>query len=209
MIAGILETAGTDLSTTLKDELDRFTKGRPLAVIHIGASTVYKHWPSNRFTALAVGLRDQTGFAVALVGNRDDEEAGRCITEKAGDANMANFTGRLKLNETAALMKQASLFVGGDSGMAHLAIALGLRTVILFGSSDHLKWGTEDERHAIIRKSLPCSPCAIFGYHKPCRSIACMQGIEADEVLAACGQIMEPSLTGLIPAASSVHATIR
>ena len=202
--ANVLKAESASLSPALKDELDCLSEKGPLAVIHIGASTVYKRWSSARFVELARGMRQQNGCAIALIGDRNDVDAGRRIVRAAGaDSGIASYAGRLKLDETAALMERASLFVGGDSGIAHLAVALGLRTVVLFGPSDHLKWGTEDERHATVRTALPCSPCFIFGYHKPCRSIACMNGIRVDAVLAACRQVMES------PAASSVRATGR
>lgn len=202
--ASVLEPESAGLSQALKNEIDRLSGNKPLAVIHIGASTAYKRWPSDRFVELARGMREQSGFAIALIGDGNDADAGRQIVRAAGaDAGIASYAGRLKLGETAALMERSSLFVGGDSGMAHLAVALGLRTVVLFGPSDHRKWGTEDERHATVRTALPCSPCFIFGYHKPCRSIACMNGIRVDAVLAACRQVMES------PAASSVRATGR
>ena len=92
--------------------------------------------------------------------------------------------------ETAGLVARSRLFIGPDTGLAHLAAAVGVPTVVLFGPGDHLKWGVSDATHAIVRKDLPCSPCSLFGYHKPCRTIACMKEIEVEDVVAACRQIL-------------------
>ena len=94
------------------------------------------------------------------------------------------------LPEVTALIRQARLFVGGDSGLAHLAAAAGTPTVVLFGPSDSKKWGIKDARHKVVCKALPCAPCFIFGYHRPCRDIQCMHRIETDEVFTACASLL-------------------
>jgi ADP-heptose:LPS heptosyltransferase len=108
----------------------------------------------------------------------------------AAGAEAVTLAGRLDLAGTAAIIARSALFVGSDSGLAHLAVALGVPTVVLFGPSDSLKWGTENSRHAVVRHDLPCAPCFIFGYHKPCRTIACMKGISVDDVLRACEAVL-------------------
>lgn len=182
----------TELPPWLRDEIREATGEGPFAVIHIGASTVFKRWDTGKFAALARRLREQLGLAVVLVGDRRDAQTGRKISREAGtpDCQVVCCSGRLDLEMTAAVMARSALFVGVDSGLAHLAVALGLRTVVLFGPTDHLKWGTREELHAIVREDLPCAPCFIFGYHKPCRSIACMRRIGVDEVMEACARVV-------------------
>jgi ADP-heptose:LPS heptosyltransferase len=99
---------------------------------------------------------------------------------------LSSLAGRTTLEELVAALGQAALFVGGDSGLAHLAVAVGTPTVVLFGPSDSRKWGARGSGHAVVRRELACAPCAMFGYHKLCRSIACMDGITVDAVAAAC-----------------------
>jgi ADP-heptose:LPS heptosyltransferase len=76
-----------------------------------------------------------------------------------------------------------------------VAVALGTPTVVLFGATDPRKWGVSDERHAVVARPLPCSPCCIFGYNKPCRHVACMNGIDADTVIESCDRVIDSSGT--------------
>ena len=96
-----------------------------------------------------------------------------------------DFCGRLDLASTAAVLARSGLLVGPDSGIAHLAVAVGSRAIVLFGPSDPLKWGPPPDRGIALRESLPCSPCSMFGYTKPCRRYACMSALSVDRVLAA------------------------
>ncbi|MEI6516581.1 MAG: glycosyltransferase family 9 protein, partial [bacterium] len=129
--------------------------------------------------------------ALCLVGGKQDRDEARTIARQAGVEGVRVLAGDLTIRETASLIAQAGLFIGGDSGLAHLAVALGTPTVVLFGPSDHRKWGVEGPRNAIVRRDLACSPCFIFGYHKFCHSISCMTGITVMEVLAACRKTVD------------------
>ena len=154
-------------------------------VIHAGATTRYKRWDRARWAELVGLLAAQTGRPIMLVGGPSDRVAAEWVARHAGGP-VENMAGRLSLGETASVLARAGLFVGGDSGLAHLAVALGTPTVTLFGPSDSRKWSAPGPRHAVVRCALACAPCAIFGYHKLCHSIACMAGITVEQVAAAC-----------------------
>ena len=64
---------------------------------------------------------------------------------------------------------------------------------MLFGPSDPAKWGP-GEQGRVVRHRVPCGPCAIFGYNKPCRIYACMAGITVESVLQAVASL--PDLAG-------------
>ncbi|MEI8352616.1 MAG: glycosyltransferase family 9 protein, partial [bacterium] len=131
---------------------------------------------------------------IGLVGGRKDAGLARRIAALAGqDGQVRVMAGELTLRETAELIGKAVLFIGGDSGLAHMAVALGAPTVVLFGPSDPLKWGVKGRQNAVVCKGLACSPCFIFGYHKRCHTIACMAGITVDEVVLACSKVIAPA----------------
>ena len=166
-----------------------------LILIHVAASTRYKHWAPEKFAELARRLSHESreksheSRLIVLVGGKKDKNLAETIARLSGlGEGVKVLAGEQSLSETAALIRRAELFIGGDSGLAHLAAALGTPTVVLFGPSDPAKWGARGPGHAIVRKELACSPCFIFGYHKPCHSIACMAGITVDDVLVACGE---------------------
>ncbi len=164
---------------------------RGVAVLHAGCSTPYKLWPPERFAALGQRLRDNPGVDLVLVGGRDDLVMRNALLAnlRGAGGGVVDLVGRLTLMETAAVIQRARLFVGPDSGLAHLAAALGTPSVVLFGPSEPRKWGLIAARHAVVRHKLPCAPCFIFGYSKPCRTIACMERITVDAVHAACRDV--------------------
>ncbi len=175
----------------------RLSAAGPLIVFAPGSSSRYKHWDTGRCAALVQALAGR-GCGVALVGGRDAARVAAAILRGAAApaGRVEDLTGRLSLAETVGVLREAALFVGTDSGVSHLAVALGLPTVVIFGPTDHLKWGIDDARHAIVRQPVACAPCFIFGYHRPCRTIACMGGVTVDDVLGACARLYPPCAPG-------------
>ena len=105
--------------------------GGPYAVIHPFASAPDKTWPAERFVSVAAHLREACGLEpVFLAGPRDDPSPflGFQVWRKA------------LLTEVKSLMSGASLFIGNDSGPAHVAAAFGVPVVVLFGASDPIVW---------------------------------------------------------------------
>ena len=101
------------------------------AVIHPFASTPQKTWPAGRFVAVAEHLRDKAGLEpVFLAGPADDPTAFRKFQVYQS----------VPLAQVKSLMAGAQLFIGNDSGPAHIAAAFGVPVVVLFGPSDPVNW---------------------------------------------------------------------
>jgi ADP-heptose:LPS heptosyltransferase len=104
----------------------------PYAVIHPFASEVSKSWPVDRYLELARRLRPVSGLEpVFITGQADDPRPLGAFPVFTGAA----------LSQVKSLLRGASLFIGNDSGPAHMAAALGIPVVALFGSSDPAIWG--------------------------------------------------------------------
>jgi ADP-heptose:LPS heptosyltransferase len=110
--------------------------------------------------------------------------------DTADGGRIVSFAGRLSLSQTATVLRRCRVFVSGDSGLAHLALALGTPAVVLFGPSDPLKWGHATGLGRVVRHPVACAPCCIFGYHKLCRTAHCMGGIAVEPVRAACREFL-------------------
>jgi ADP-heptose:LPS heptosyltransferase len=106
------------------------SRKRPYAVLHPFASTALKQWPEQRFIELAAGLRQQ-GLTPVFIGTAQDQFGAFAGFEQAAGQS---------LPETMGLIRGAALFVGNDSGPAHLAAAAGTPAVVLFGPSDMEIW---------------------------------------------------------------------
>ena len=157
----------------------------PYAVIHAGGSSPDKHWPSERYADLIESLAKK-GFASILTGDKTDIHRAGEIIGCTRNANVTDITNKYTLEENAHICSKAALFVGPDSGLAHLSVALGTPTVALFGSSDPEKWSHPGcATYRAVRRAQACSPCAIFGYIKPCRHYSCINDITLNDVSLA------------------------
>ncbi|MBI2354880.1 MAG: glycosyltransferase family 9 protein [Deltaproteobacteria bacterium] len=175
-------------------ELLALLGGRQFVTIFPGASIAERRWGAERFGRLAQMLAAY-GIAVVVVGGKEDREQGEAIVSDRPGLNLA---GRTSLVETAAVINRGALLVGGDSGVLHIAVGLGRPTVSLFGPGRARKWAPRGDRHCVINKGLPCSPCTTYGTTPPCRIDAlCMREIGVEEVLNAVTILL--ASTGAIP----------
>jgi heptosyltransferase-2 len=129
-----------------------------------------KRWPY--FKDLAARL----GTAVVLLGSRNDEQAAAGIPGK-------NLVGKTSLDEAIRLIAGASAVVSNDSGLMHVAAALGRPQVALFGSSSPEHTPPASARARVLWLKLECSPC--FERECPLGHFRCMKEITVEQVLAA------------------------
>ncbi|MBM4196629.1 MAG: glycosyltransferase family 9 protein [Gammaproteobacteria bacterium] len=162
------------------------TAGAPLAVIIPAAGGSFRLWPVERYGEVAVMLLGR-GYRVAIVGGTDAIEAGAAIAAAVGRSPLViDMTGRTTLAQTAAILARARFALGPDSGVLHIAAALGTPTVALFGPGLWRKWAPRGPRHRLVRLGLPCSPCVAGGRLPPCpHDVACMRDLASAPVLAA------------------------
>jgi heptosyltransferase-1 len=114
-----------------------------------------KHWVEDRWRPLARVITGEYGLTPVLLGGPGDREAAARIATGGG---VADLCGRLSLGGSAAVIQGASLAVGVDTGLTHMAIAAGVPTVALFGSTrPYLETGSPRAR--VLYEPLPCSPC--------------------------------------------------
>lgn len=178
-----------DAAQEKTDSILRPLQSRRFVAIFPGGSIRERQWGSVRFHAVARMLITR-GYGIAVVGDRKDIESGREIV--SGLANALDICGKATLLETAAVLKNASLLITGDSGIMHIAYGLGTSTVSLFGPGIEMKWAPRGENHIVINKHLPCSPCTKFGYTPRCkRNAECMKLITPEEVFEKVMELLE------------------
>ena len=128
---------------------------QPLLIIAPGSGSREKNWPEARFLEIVHWWRDRLGGkAVVVVGPVEMERRG--FEELASACVVASG---LDLGQLAALLARGDLYIGNDSGVSHLAAALGCRTVALFGPSDDRQWAPRGPRVTTLRRMLDDSPC--------------------------------------------------
>jgi lipopolysaccharide heptosyltransferase II len=106
-------------------------EGRFIAV-HPGSSNPAKIWPAERYAELIRRIRSELHLPVAVLGDKDERDlAGRIISDSGAD--VIDLAGALDLGQLTALLKRSALFVGNDTGPMHMAAALGVPVVAIFG----------------------------------------------------------------------------
>ena len=196
-LRGPAEVSGSLVSpdVRLPDDLKALSDLMPketirLILVHVGASIRHKTWDLSNFISLVRGLLLNEGTVIGLVGGPGDRVLAEKVAAQCGlPERLMVLAGRLTILQTAKILVEADLFVGGDSGLAHLAAAYDVPAVVMFGPSDAKKWCRESDAVAVVRKEMACAPCFIFGYHKYCRTIACMKQVGVEEVLGACRKV--------------------
>jgi ADP-heptose:LPS heptosyltransferase len=167
---------------------------QPFVAVFPGASIPERRWGADRFRRVAE-LLSAFGIRVVIVGGKEDRRQGGVIVEGGPGLNLAGLT---SLAETAAVIQGSSLLLSGDSGILHIAVGLGKATVSLFGPGRAKKWAPKGDRHIVINKGLPCSPCTTFGTTPPCPiDVRCMQDITVDEVVTAVTMLL--TSLGIMP----------
>jgi heptosyltransferase-2 len=164
--------------------------GGPFVAVAPGAARESaKRWPAAHFGALCRQLTRELGLPCALLGSVGERALGAAIRKHAGPGSaLVDLTGRTDLAGLIGVLAAASLFVGNDSGPAHLAAALGRPGVALFGSTSEGHSGPVGPRMRTLHRHLPCSPC--FEEHCPLGHLDCLRGLSVDAVVAAARQAL-------------------
>ncbi len=168
-------------------------RGRPLVVLHVGAGTPAKRWPVDHWRELLGRLLVEFGARVVLAGGPKERATAAEILREPGWPNTVDWTAQLTLMETAALIQSADLFVGPDSGPAHLAAAVGTRAVVLFsGTNSARQWRPRGQAVLVARHEVSCSPC----YRSECLwpDHPCMRGLAPVVVMRSVRQLLSGQL---------------
>jgi lipopolysaccharide heptosyltransferase I len=152
----------------------------PRIVLNVGASKEANRWYPEQWAELCRLLVREDGARVQLTGGPEDRSIADAILGLA-EVPLDDRVGRTSLVETAGLIAAADLFVGCDTGPLHLAVALGLPTVSLFGAADPERTGPWGQMQGVVRNPTPCSPCRKRHCHVA--GHPCMRGLAARAVL--------------------------
>jgi ADP-heptose:LPS heptosyltransferase len=122
----------------------------PLVAIHPGSGSEKKNWPVEKFAALGRWLADELAAQLLVVRGEADERAVQRLAELLGERPISVVQG-LKLVELAAVLERCVLFLGNDSGITHLAAAVGTPTVAVFGGASRPIWEPLGEHTRVVQ----------------------------------------------------------
>src|SRR4051812_35671702 len=119
------------------------------AVVHPGASIAARRWTSSGFIEVATALAND-GLPLVLTGSGEEIERNRCIAEALGSAAI-DLTGSTSLDQLAVVLAGSRLVIANDTGIAHLADALRVPSVVVFTGSSPARWASLDPvRHPAV-----------------------------------------------------------
>ena len=154
--------------------------GAKIAALCVGAEYgPAKRWPPQHFAELGKKLHGQ-GYQVWLVGSAKDAAAGAEAARLSGGACL-DLCGRTSLDEAVDLLASASVIVSNDSGLMHVAAALGKPLIALYGSSSPGFTPPLSQAAHIVSLKLPCSPC--FKRECPLGHLDCLVKLTPQRVL--------------------------
>ncbi|MBV9864318.1 MAG: putative lipopolysaccharide heptosyltransferase III [Abitibacteriaceae bacterium] len=165
-----------------------FDRDGPLIVLHPGRPSTRKTWPDGRFTQLADALSQRFAARIIWLGAPAEVERVKRIAG-AMTHTSASVAGQANLKQLAAIIEQADLFIGIDSGPMHIASAVGTPTVALFAFADPNEWNPPGATHIAIHKPLPDHPCDPPQCCEVGKSL-CMANIYVNDVLAAAERLL-------------------
>lgn len=158
--------------------------GEPLVALAPGSVWATKRWPADRFAKLG-RLLIRSGYGVVLIGSREERAMCGELMNSAGSPNVLNGAGDFSLLESAELIRRCELIVSNDSAPVHLAGAMRVPVVAIYGATvPRFGFAPRGNQDAIVeREGLACRPCGIHGGQRcPLGTFECMLTIPPEQV---------------------------
>ncbi|MEA1677718.1 glycosyltransferase family 9 protein [Nitrospirillum sp. BR 11163] len=190
------------------DEVDRATAwtavplvaGRTLVALGLGASTGRRRWPVDQVVTAARTLAGRHDLMFALLGGVDVAGDAAAVAQALG-SRAYDLTGRLDLRKSAAVLERASLYIGNDSGLMHMAAAVSVPVVEischpLTAPDNHenapYRFGPVGVPHRIVRPAAPADPACAQGCVSR-HTAHCITGVSPTDVVAAAETLLARS----------------
>jgi len=175
----------SQVSRTMQNRLD---KPNLTFVFHLGAEWEFRRWSVEKFSELGNILYKKYRADIIIIGGKNEHIIADKFT-KGINFKCFNFVGNLQLAQSAHIISKADLFVGSDSGPMHIASALGIPVIALFGPNIPEVSGPK-YNSIIIQKKLDCIPCdQRFCVRK--NDLTCMDRIQVKDVVSAVEKILK------------------
>ena len=169
--------------------LRKFVTETKKTLIGIAPGATYgpaKRWLPSRFAAVVDKLDEKFFTQGILLGGKSDWEIAQEV-KKLAHSELINLAGKTTLREAIYLISQCRLFISNDSGLMHIAGALNIPTIALFGSTNPVTTAPAGNKSIIVRREVSCSPCM----KETCPTdFRCMKLISVEDVFAAAQNLL-------------------
>ncbi len=163
-------------------------------VVHMfsgGSEGRRKEWPQEHWIAVIRGLLDR-GYQVVLTGTGAEEVTAKAVAASFNE-QVQSLAGRLELRELVEMVARSALTISVDTGVAHIASALGVPLVGLYGPTSPDRWGPLGDNGIAVVGDSDCVGCISLGFERACTETDCMRSIPPERVLEAALLHLGPS----------------
>ncbi len=161
----------------------------PLIAIHPGASCISKRWPAESFVQLIEKISQRYPVKVLLIGTQDDKSLALKIISSSPQGCVVDTTGQTTVSQLVSLLKRCQVLISNDSGPVHIASALGIPVVAIFGRNQAglspTRWRPWGENSVVLHKEVGCPICLA---HRCPIDFKCLKEIRPEEVFASLGK---------------------
>lgn len=199
--AGLIEASSQVVEIALNGAAEAAKHGRDLfarngidgGIVGLSPGAAFggaKRWLPERFAQSAVAIARHRDASVAIFGSKDEAELGAQVAALIGRENVlaVNFAGKTPLRDFIDMTAACELFLTNDSGAMHVASALGVPTVVIFGPTDEAATGPAGRHYTILREPVDCAPCLL----RECPiDHRCMTRVSADRAANAALNLLE------------------
>lgn len=184
----------TDEARQAVDDLLKEADVHSKRLIGIAPGSVWgtKRWLPEGFAQVADDLNEPPDTGVILIGSKADFKSANQV-QQAAKSDVINLAGKTSVSQLAALIERLALFISNDSGPVHVASALDIPTLAIFGATVPAQgFSPLATRQAIVEvKDLPCRPCGAHGPTTcPLEHFKCMRQITPEMVIKAAKELL-------------------
>lgn len=169
--------------------------GMPIISIHPDAAwkVRYRVWPLNNYIELIKEIAGNYKGRIIILGDKTTKEYVNSVVKKEGVPEILNLCGATTLSQTAAIIKQSALFIGNDSSLLHIANALHIPSIGIFGPTSPEQVLSSLQDCLVIKKNIDCSPCYVhqYDFSDECGEPECLNEIRVSDVMEAVDRIFE------------------
>lgn len=174
--------------------------GKPIVAIGAGATNSRaKRWPVENYATLATRLQNEFGAQLILLGDASEAATSQHIAAAAG-GRVLDLVGKTSLADAVAILSVSDLLICNDMGLAHIAPAVGTRTLVIFGPTDPTTTRPFSPLAQIVRHEVECSPCMLRDCPIDHR---CMTRIAPTEVFEAAAGLIQKNERTIITTAGN------
>ena len=151
-----------------------------LIAVHPGGRLQAKRWPVENFSRLIDLIIEREKVKVVLVGGEEEEGLEDSVLDSCRrKESLVSFVGKTNLNEIAFLISKCRMFIGNDTGVMHIAEAVGTPAVVIWGGhSKPSHWSPLNSNSVVIHRQVDCEPCGL----DMCGDLKCLKQISVSEV---------------------------